>query len=143
MLASEFVLGVGILGGLGFFIALICVIIYFLDKPPSRNLLRVALVFGALGAASQSWSVFNWHVAQNRAAPVIKACEEFRRSNGVYPRSLDQLVPEFLPSLPRPSYTWMGRRYGYASEPPRLYFAAMFHGVVTYDFESHHWWTND
>jgi hypothetical protein len=54
MLASEFVLGVGILGGLGFFIALICVIIYFLDKPPSRNLLRVALVFGALGAASQS-----------------------------------------------------------------------------------------
>jgi hypothetical protein len=38
-------------------------------------------------------------VAMNRAVDALLACERFRLAQGKYPESLDQLVPQYLPSV--------------------------------------------
>ena len=143
LLLLELLLGLGVLGGTGFFVAFICVGIYFLDGKTSRELLRVAFIFAVLGVASLLWIMFNSRVAERRALPIIKACEAFRRSRGRYPASLDDLVPQFISSIPNARCTLVANRYGYSAEKPSLNYAVMFHGVATYDFESYKWWTND
>ena len=85
----------------------------------------------------------NWRVAQGRAIPVIAAIEHFRSDRGRYPNALNELCPSYLPSIPRAGFTLVGRRYGYTAERPQLYFPAMFHGIVAFDFPTHGWRTNE
>jgi hypothetical protein len=47
-----------------------------------------------------------------RAAEVIRALEQYRGQYGHYPAELTDLVPAYLPWLPRPAY-WPGRPYDY------------------------------
>jgi len=56
---------------------------------------------------------------------------------------LTELVPALLPSVPDAKYTLVGRKFGYGGRRPALYFAAMFHGVVEYDFQTDRWRTNE
>ena len=43
-------------------------------------------------------------IAEANAPPIIAACEEFHGANGRFPRTLDELVPRYLPSIPRAKY---------------------------------------
>jgi hypothetical protein len=143
MMGIELLFGVGVVGGVALFVAAICFVTYLLDRKNFSGSMRAALPFALVGLLTISWVSINSRVAVRKAGPVITACEDFQRRNGRYPKSLDQLVPEFLPSVPLARWTLLGNRFGYSEDPPSLYFAAMFHGVVTYDFRSHKWWTND
>jgi hypothetical protein len=143
MFAVELILGIGVLGGSGFFIAAICILIYYGDGRSWRALLRTALVFALLGLVTLLWINLNWRIAERRAIPLATACDSFRLKNGHYPKSLDQLVPTFLPAIPSAKLTVVGSRFGYSEDPPSLYFAVMFHGVATYHLESQTWSTND
>ncbi len=54
--------------------------------------------------------------AQARAEPVIRAIDAYRAAHGDYPRNLAELVPAYLPSIPRARYTlWMSE---YWFSPP-------------------------
>jgi hypothetical protein len=37
----------------------------------------------------------------------------------------------------------VGHQFGYEAARPSLYFAVMFHGVASYDFQTNSWKTND
>jgi hypothetical protein len=143
LFAIEVLFGFGILGGSGFLVALICIVLYVVDKNSWRGLLRVALVFAVLGLATFFWINFNWRVAERRARPIAEACESFHHQNGRYPASLNDLVPQYLVSIPPAKYTVFGNRFGYSDTPPTLFFAVMFSGAARYDLESRKWLTND
>ena len=38
------------------------------------------------------------------AARVIAACDEFHAANGRFPNTLDELVPRYMPFIPRAKY---------------------------------------
>jgi hypothetical protein len=50
-----------------------------------------------------------WHVSDANAVLVIKACEAFQNANGRLPKTLDELVPEYLPSVPPAKHCLSGR----------------------------------
>jgi hypothetical protein len=136
----EIILGIGLTIGVAFTVA---VVVLAIPTKPFQKRFQVAAIYTCVCFATLNLLRFNWRLSQNHAAPVIAACKDFRQAHGRYPDQLTELVPEFLSSVPRPSYTLVGRRFAYVATPPNLCFAAMFHGIVCYDFPTDKWKTND
>jgi hypothetical protein len=139
----EVVLGVGLIGGAGIVIAPVVLFSRFQNKPQFLMRLEAAAIYGCLVIATVAWLRFNWPLAERRAVPVIAACRQYQAEHGRYPKQLTELVPALLPSIPDAKYTLVGRKFGYDGNRPGLYFAAMFHGIVYYDFQTDSWRTND
>lgn len=143
-LLSEAWLGIGMLGmcvGMtGVTIALASAIS---RKGRRTRFLGVGAIYALLFVGTAGIILSNWRMAQNRAAPVIAAIDRFHSDQGRYPNSLGELVPAYLPSIPKAGFTLIGRRFGYVDDRPQLYFPAMFHGVVAYDFPTCSWRTNE
>lgn len=58
-------------------------------------------------AAIVSVFAFNWannQMASHRANDVVAAVKAYHQQHGAYPKRLDDLVPTFLPSVPRAKY---------------------------------------
>jgi hypothetical protein len=143
LFVAELILGVGVLGGAGVLIAIVIVLALFKGTPPLSHRLKAAALYAGVAAATMALLLFNVKIAERRAGPVIQACERFHAERHRYPSQLDELVPEYLPSVPDAKYTLLARKFGYDSDRPSLYFAAMFHGIFSYDFQTDTWKTND
>jgi hypothetical protein len=144
LFALEVVLGVGLLGmGIGLMMMLVALASAVGSSGRRRHHFGVAVIYALLCISTMGVIQSNWRVAQNRAVPLIAAIEHFHSDRGRYPSALEELCPSYLPSIPRGGFTLVGRRYGYIADRPQLYFAAMFHGVVSYDFPTHKWMTNE
>ena len=142
--ALETVLGLGLLGiGVGFAMMTVALASAIRSSGQRRQHLGVALIYAALCASTLGIILSNWRVAQHRAIPVRAAIEHFHLDQGRYPSALEELCPSYLRLIPRAGFTLVGRRYGYIADRPQLYFPAMFHGIVAYDFPTHEWKTND
>lgn len=143
-LAFEIVVGDGILGqSFGFVTALIAFLRALKWKDLGQHLLKVSAVYAVLSVASFLTIVLNAQVARHRAGPVISAVERFHAERGRYPETLVELVPRYLPSVPRAGFTWRGRRYGYDASRPQVYHPAMMHGMFFYDFPTKKWLANE
>lgn len=59
-----------------------------------------AITFGLLWANNK----FQLSVAEANAQRVVAACEEYHAANGSFPKKLDELVPQYLSSVPRAKY---------------------------------------
>ncbi len=62
-------------------------------------LFKIAMPVLVLGITITNDSI-QWNMAETNSKRVIKACEEFHAANGRYPKTLDELVPGYLPSVP-------------------------------------------
>jgi hypothetical protein len=58
-----------------------------------------------------------WMLADVSAERVVKACDEFHIANGRYPKTLDELVPSYLSSVPRAKYCFGGRFWYFNYQP--------------------------
>ena len=144
LFALEAVIGLGVLGiGVGLVMMIVASASAMGSSGQRRHHLGVAVIYAALCASTMGVILSNWRVAQGRAIPVIATIEDFRSDRGRYPNALNELCPSYLPSIPRAGFTLVGRRYGYTAERPQLYFPAMFHGIVAFDFPTHGWGTNE
>jgi len=144
LFAFETVVGLGLLGmGIGFVMMIVALASAIGSSGQRGHHLGVAVIYAALCASTMGVILSNWRMAQHRATPVIAAIEHFRSDRGQYPSALEELCPSYLPSIPRAGFTLVGRRYGYIADRPQLYFPAMFHGIVAYDFPTHGWRTNE
>lgn len=67
-------------------------------------LLRIAIppLILALVMANDA---FQRKIAKANAPRIIAACEQFHGANGNYPETLDELVPQYLPSVPPAKYS--------------------------------------
>lgn len=56
-------------------------------------------------------------LSKSRAKTVIAACEAYRGENGVYPERLEDLVPKFLPRVPRARLALTADTFDYRAFP--------------------------
>lgn len=140
LLAIELVLGLGIIGVPA---VLIAVVVLLSGKSELVTRLRVAALYLCVSILTFTWLVYNVHVGQRRAIPIIAACKQFKAEHNRYPTQLNELMPALLTALPNARYTLVARHFGYDATRPTLYFPAMFHGIFYYDFQTDAWTTND
>jgi len=144
LLALEAWLGIGFAGvGVGMVCLILFAVLAIVDRQRRWHYFRVAATYLLLSVATLSLISWNARLAQRRASPVIAAVNRYHSEHGQYPTTLDQLVPTYLPSIPRAGFTQISRDFRYYDERPQLYFAGMWHGVFAYDFPTESWRTNE
>lgn len=105
-------------------------------------LLRIAVPAVTLGLAWTNDAV-QIRVAEANAPRVVAACEEYHAANGRFPKNFDELVPQYLPSVPRAKYClgpWGQFVYFYNQGKPMLvwYVVPPYYRRI-YDFETRRW----
>lgn len=99
------------------------------------------------GVVNPYWNDSNVATSQARAESIIAALTAYHDSVGMYPETLDQLAPEFIDRIPRP--TAGEDEWSYAStnagEDFILQFSANELGLPTAWYESRHrkWFAED
>ncbi len=93
-----------------------------------RRLAKAGIYLMAAVAVFGSNALQN-RMADRRAIKIGNACLAFRVKYQRYPHRLDELVPEFLPSVPVAKYTLGGDHFFYFSAPsgrePMLFYEAL------------------
>ena len=102
-----------------------------------------ACLYLALGLAAFGAARFHVATATTHAARVIAACRAFEVRHGMLPDRLEDLVPEFLPNVPRAKYTlaWGGFTYSMAAKTQHtlMYVTLPPFGRRVYHFEEERW----
>jgi len=96
-----------------------------------------------LGAATFATMRFHTTTAETHAARVIEACRAFESRRGNLPDRLEELVPEFLPAVPRAKYTLAWGAFTYSTSG-RTHHTLMYvtlppFGRRIYNFEAARW----
>ncbi len=80
-------------------------------------------------------------VAEANAARIIAACEAFQAANGGFPKSLDELVPRFMSSIPRAKYclAYGEFRYFNLGKPMLVWCVVPPYDRRIYDFDTLRW----
>ena len=105
-----------------------------------RIFLRMAIPAVTLGLAWAGNGV-QIKVAEANSRRVIAACERFQAANGTFPRTLDELVPDQLASVPRSKYCLAYGEFLYFNHgrPMLGWYVVPPFGRRTYDFETRRW----
>ena len=77
-------------------------------------------------------------IAMKNAGKVVAACEEFHADKGRYPETLNELVPQYMPSVPRAKYCTGLGEFWYVSSgeyPTLFWYEIPLHGRRIYNFE--------
>jgi hypothetical protein len=109
----------------------------------ARSRAMRAGVFLLLGVATVATQRFHTATAQNHAAQIIEACRAYQTRRGKLPDRLEELVPEFLPAVPRAKYTLQWGEFTYWASENRshtlMYVAFPPFGRRLYHFEEARW----
>lgn len=108
--------------------------------------LRLAKAGITLGAAAAAIAAIGYAISQTegRARVVISAVETYKAKRGRYPERLEELVPTFLPAVPRAKPYGMLSDFRYWSAPPEGNHTLMYvvyppYARQLYHFEEHRW----
>ncbi len=110
-----------LLPGLGVIIALLIltgcwvtavVRIFFRPSGVLPAFLKGLIYLAAILAIGGVMHLQQW-IANQRGAQVVAAVEAFHRAHGDYPGELQELVPEYLGSIPRPALRILAGKYHY------------------------------
>ena len=126
------------------------------DAPRSRAHLRAAGVYVITVAMVLAYVSTNNRIAARRADEVIAACRGYEAAHGRLPTALSELVPAFLPRVPRAKYTLMyadfaywtaaagdGAPDGVTAHHSLMYVVMPPFGRRLYQFETNSWRTVD
>ena len=109
----------------------------------ARNRALRAGMYLCLGAATFATMRFHATTAETHAARVIDACRAFESGRGRLPDRLEELVPEFLPAVPRAKYTLAWGAFTYSTSGSMhhtlMYVALPPFGRRIYTFEAARW----
>ena len=106
-------------------------------------LVRIAIPVLTLGIVKAN-SDFQLTVAETNAQRVVAACETYRAANGEFPKELEELVPQYLNSVPVAKYClgpW-GHFYYYnydGGKPMLFWYVVPPYLRKIYDFETRSW----
>ena len=110
------------------------------EKAKTRSLKALMLMATAVLAIASISA--NNVLAARRCNHLIAACEQYHSKYNKYPDQLEQLVPEFVPTVPMAKYTMMFNSFSYTSTADRhtiLYVSFPPFGRPYYVFEKHRW----
>ncbi|MFH0822840.1 MAG: hypothetical protein V2B18_08810 [Pseudomonadota bacterium] len=88
----------------------------------------------------------NNRLAEQRAEGVIGAIDKFHDQRGHYPKSLQELVPEYLEVIPRANFTLTGGRFDYFSygdAPSLMYYSYWPFARRHFNFKGRKWYIID
>jgi hypothetical protein len=77
-----------------------------------QRVVQVMIYLAAFAMVLGAKTVNNQVSARN-AGVIIAACDQYLTKNAVYPESLKDLVPAYLPKVPPARYTWMSGNFWY------------------------------
>ena len=79
-------------------------------------------------------------VAEANARRIIAACEAYHAANGLFPEKLDELVPQYLESVPLAKYCLGSNRFYYYSATPLLWWQVVppYYRKI-YNFQTRSW----
>ena len=107
---------------------------------------RVALIRIAIPPLTLALVLANdslqYKIGKANAPRIIAACEQFHSANGRYPKTLNELVPQYLPSIPRAKYCLMLGEFMYWNfdeEPMLVWYVVPPYGRKTYTFNDQRW----
>ncbi len=113
-----------------------------IQRPGWRlGLLRIAIPALTLGLAMANNAV-QLRIAEKNAPRVVAACEEFHAANGRFPKTLDELVPEFMSSIPPAKYCLVFGEFDYFfnyGKPMLVWYVVPPFYRRIYDFETRRW----
>lgn len=112
------------------------------QRPLAGSRAARAVLYLLLGVATVGAMRFHADTARVNADRVIAACRSYEKANGKLPETLPDLVPAFLPGIPRAKYTGMFGEFTYLSAPTNhtlLYVALPPFGRRLYHFEQNRW----
>lgn len=122
------------------FILLPVFLFSFKNKPRLRAVGTKLLIYCAMFGISFGFYTYDLALARERAQVVIAAVERYQAQNDRYPDSLADLVPDFLPAVPRPRITPGEFRYMKTPDDIQL----MYSGLspferYTWSFQHNEW----
>ena len=108
---------------------------------------RIALIRIGIPVVTLSLVLLNdvvqREIAERNAEKVIDACEKFHAENDRYPKTLDELVPQYLLSVPRAKYCMDGQfRYWNFEEDNDailVWYVIPPYGRSVYNFKEQRW----
>jgi hypothetical protein len=104
-------------------------------------LLRIAIPALTLGLVLANDAV-QYRIGKANAPRIIAACEQFHADNGEFPKTLDDLVPQYLPSIPRAKYCLTYGEFVYWNRDGRsslMWYAIPPFGRNIYSFQERRW----
>jgi hypothetical protein len=105
-------------------------------------LLRIAIPPLTLGLVMANNAV-QLKIARVNASQIIVACEAFHNDNNRFPKTLDELVPRYIPAIPRAKYCLAFGEFRYwGSEddhPILVWYVVPPYGRKIYDFDDKRW----
>ena len=109
-------------------------------KRPGWGLALVRIAIPALTLAL-SWanSAIQANIAETNAQRVILACDQYRAAHDEYPKKLDELVPQYLKTIPVAKHCLTGSFQYYNFGQPMLYWRVFGLLRKIYDFETRSW----
>jgi hypothetical protein len=112
------------------------------QRPRAASRAARAALYFLLGAATFGAMRFHAETARVNADRVIAACRSYESAHGRLPQRLQDLVPAFLPAVPRAKHTGMYGEFMYLSSPAShtlIYVAFPPFGRRLYHFEESRW----
>lgn len=115
-------------------------------KDGARLKLRLskAAITSIVGLAALGVIVYGNVIARERAESLIVAVEKFYAKHGRYPERLEEVVPVFIPAIPRAKYVVIADKFGYSVSDSRhslVYVEIPPFGRRIYTFEDRKWTT--
>ncbi|MBL6985606.1 MAG: hypothetical protein ISR72_00970 [Methylobacter sp.] len=110
-------------------------------QSPKEELTKI-LVYGFIVAAIFTANSINNTIAQNRANDLVLIIENFHQATGSYPKTLNDLVPSYLPRIPTAKYTLSFNSFKYINYGKNIslfYHAIPPFGRPTYVFNRKEW----
>ncbi len=106
----------------------------------SLALMTIAIPALTLGLAIANNAV-QLRIAEANAARIIAACEEFHAAKRRFPKTVNELVPGYMPSVPRAKYclAWGEFVYFNYGKPMLVWCVVPPFGRRIYDFEARRW----
>ena len=157
-LASPWILGGLLVGGvtlpivLGVFLVPLQVVLIgvaVLRQKRDAHAVRIRLLRAGIWAVTLTgllvYGIVEQRVARAQAQRIVDACLSYEKDHGQLPHDLDQLVPDYLPRLPRSLGLLPPRSFSYL--PPDEKGTASFMYVpeivarTWYSFDTHQWRT--
>ena len=147
LIGSAFVLFIDVLmDGSSMFSTLICPVWFVLSlvtnaiKRPDWRLALIRIAIPALTMAL-AWanSAIQANIAEANAQRVIMACDQYRAAHDRYPEKFDELVPQYLKTIPVAKHCLTGSFQYYNFGQPMLYWRVFGLLRKIYDFETRSW----
>jgi len=109
------------------------------DWAGARAQAAAALLWVAVGVAVIGFSRFNLKLSENRSREVVAACGRFEAERGHLPATLEDLVPGYLPRVPRADWTAAGEFHYSPAEGGVLSYFGPWPRLRVYAFKAGSW----